>query len=127
MKTESKVKMQLMAQWMLNECDDEMDVNFEWENFLSELDEIIKTINPNGYWKAEVENSGWRKLNGYAYFQANTGKSFLHNLLPKTECHFKIFKQGNTLKVQNYHHDSPMGDEWYTLKSITEKQYNKEH
>ena len=72
--------------------------------------------NKHGGWVAEVKNFGWRSLNGHKYFQATNGRELLQAILPKTECTFKIYKYGKGVAIQNSHHDSPCGNEWYRIK-----------
>ena len=97
----------------------------EYENFVEYLSEIIQKKNPNGYWKTKVQNFGWRNLNGYKIFRANTGQKLLDEILPKTDCTFYIHNFGKGIAIQNFHHDSPVGNEWYYLKSISEKTYER--
>ena len=97
----------------------------EYENFLEYLTEILHKKNPNSYWKAVVNNFGWRNLDGHKIFQADTGQKFLDQILPKCQCTFYIHNFGNGIAIQNYHHDSPVGNEWYYLKPISEKTYER--
>ena len=99
------------------------DIEFEWEYLLEELDELLKEVNPEGYWYCEVENFGWRNQSGHAYLKFDTGREMLCKVLPKTDCSFNIFREKNNIRIQNYHHDSPVGNEWYELTPITSKQY----
>lgn len=100
--------------------------DFEWEDLTAELSglmrECTKFRGAEGYWHCEVESFGWQKLSGFKDFKADTGAKLLFAILPNTECHFKIYKVGNTLRIQNFHHDSPMGAEWYTVKPMTKKE-----
>jgi hypothetical protein len=75
------------------------------------------------HWKADVVNFGWRQQSGYKFFTANDGRSLLREVLPKTDCTFKIFKEDGVLKIQNYHHDSPTWVEWYTISEAKEEEY----
>ena len=93
----------------------EEEDDFEFEYMTEYLTEILNEINPDKIWYAEVKNFGWRGSDGHKTFTAIDGKSFLQEILPKTECHFKIFRDGDNLKIQNFHHDSPCGGEWYTI------------
>lgn len=95
------------------------DVEIQWDFVLEDLTELVKEINPDGYWYCKVENFGWRKQSGFAYLEFDDGMSLVSKVLPKTECSFKVFKQDKTLKIQNFHHDSPTGNEWYELKPIS--------
>ena len=93
--------------------DDELD-EFAWESMTECLSEILKEINPQGVWSAEVKNFGWRNIDGQIQkFETLDGAEFLRTILPQTDCHFKIFRYGKGLAIQNYHHDSPTGNEWY--------------
>jgi hypothetical protein len=92
-----------------------MDMDIEWDDLLDYLTEVIKRKNPNGYWRAEVKSFGWRGLDGHKYFEVHNGQEFLHKILPETECSFYIFNYGKGLALQNYHHDSPVGKEWYYI------------
>ncbi len=84
-----------------------------WEDLTECLTTILKRKNPDGYWKAQVRNFGWRNLDGVKFLQAGDGESFLREILPKTDCHYYIFNYGKGLAIQNFHHDSPVGNEWY--------------
>ncbi len=87
-----------------------------WEFLIEELTEQLQAINPTGCWSADVVNFGWRKMNGHATFYADDAQTFLNNLLPKTDCTFKVYiEQNGILRIQNANHDSPTGDEWYTV------------
>lgn len=95
--------------------DEDFDFDFEWDYLTEELDVIISRINPKGNWHCEVKNFGWRKLSGEKDFTAVTGQKLLSSVLPKTYNNFHIYVEGDTININNFHHDSPCGDEWYTL------------
>jgi len=100
-------------------------LDFYWEDVKGLLDEILAKKNKEGYWKATVNNFGWRNLDGLKYFVADNATDFLQEILPKTDCTFKIFNYGKGLAIQNYHHDSPMGNEWYYIRPISYNAYEK--
>src|SRR6266852_593415 len=83
--------------------------HFHWEDFTAYLTSILDRKSPDGYWKAQVRNFGWRNLDGVKFLQAKSGASFLREILPQTDCHFYIFNYGKGLAIQNFHHDSPVG------------------
>ena len=88
--------------------------SIEWDEFTDALSEIIKDKNPGGSWYAEVKNFGWDNRDGQKTFNAVDGQAFLRSILPQTDCTFHIFHYGRRgLAIQNYHHDSPVGNEWY--------------
>jgi len=99
--------------------EDSFLLDIEWEYFLSCLTEKLNAINPDGYWQGEVENFGWQKTSGHKEFEADTAQDFLSAILPETDCTFHIYIDEDhpfkEIKIQNFHHDSPMGNEWYTI------------
>lgn len=102
-----------------------------YEDLTEYLTEVMQDMTKRNYykdrWKATVNNFGWLKQNGFKTFKAENGKELLEAILPETDCTFKIFKDGrNGIKIQNYHHDSPMGNEWYYIKPMTTKEVEKE-
>jgi len=90
-----------------------------WEDLTECLTTILKRKNPDGYWKAQVRNFGWRNLDGVKFLKASDGASFLREILPNTDCHYHIFNYGKGLAIQNFHHDSPVGNEWYYVVPTT--------
>lgn len=104
-------------------CADSDLYQWQWEDLLDSLGEKLKEINPTGRWHAEVKNFGWRSQNGWNEFDADDAKTFLHKILPNTDCTFRIFiDPDKTLRLQNFHHDSPCGNEWYYIKAATEEE-----
>jgi len=90
-----------------------------WEGMLEILTEWM---GDDTEWHCEVENFGWRSLNGEKDFQADDGSTLLCETLPDTNCTFNIWKgeDPKRLRIQNFHHDSATGREWYTLTVRTE-------
>ena len=88
---------------------------FSWTDFCENLNPVINKKSPTGTWFATVENFGWDNRNGTKIFKAETAEQFFSQILPKCECTFKVFNYGKGLAVQNYHHDSPTGNEWYYI------------
>ena len=99
-----------------------IDWDITWEDFIYDLNEILKVINPNGRWYATVNNFGWRNLSGHTEFTIDDAQSFLNQILPDTDCSFKIYYdiKDNNIKIINYHHDSPMGETYYCHPIPTE-------
>jgi len=98
---------------------------WEWEDFKNLLTEKMKKKNPDGYWKANVSNFGWRNLDGHKYLFADTGEKLIREVLPQCDCTFRFFNYGRGLAMQNFHHDSPTGNEWYYIMPITYLTYEK--
>ena len=123
MKTDKQLKP--IITWSQADLEPE-DIDFEWDYLLGQLNEIIKETNPDGYWYCKVSNFGWLKKSGYAYLKFDNGKDMIRRVLPQCECSFNVYREGKTLKIQNYHHDSPTGNDWYELMPITYKQYEEQ-
>ena len=87
---------------------------FQFDYLCDYLTELMAK-NSHGGWLAEVNNFGWRSLNGHKYFQAMTGRELLQKVLPQTECTFKIYRYGKGFAINNAHHDSPTWNEWYYI------------
>jgi hypothetical protein len=105
-------------------CADSDLYTFEWEDLTECLTEALNEINPDGYWHAEVANFGWRNQIGYSDFKATNGETFLSNILPDTDCTFNVFiDAGQTVRIRNYHHDAPTGNEWYTIRALSSSEY----
>jgi len=111
---------------LLLSSDDYSQIDYDdYDILMINLDEIINKKNKSGFWFCEVENFGWRNLDGHRYLKAVTGQELLSGILPDCQCIFKVFNYGRGLAVQNWHHDSPTGNEWYYLRPISELQYNR--
>jgi len=100
-------------------------LNLHLEGFHECLTEIIKGKNRDGFWKAEVHNFGWRNINGVKTIKAENSEELIRQILPDTDCTFKVFDHDDGLAIQNFHHDSPTGNEWYYLTPISEDIYEE--
>jgi len=98
--------------------------DWEWECLTNELGELLGAINTEGVWKARVENFGWQEKDGETKFKSSEGEEFLRVLLPNCDCtffiHVYVENESIGLAIQNFHHDSPTGREWYYAFPITE-------
>jgi hypothetical protein len=108
--------------WDTSYFDDDTDYDIEWDFMIDNFNELLKD---NEYFKATVTNFGWRNLDGITYFKAENSLELLRKILPDTDCTFYIFKYRNGFKIRNYHHDSPMGNEIYTILPIKYETYCK--
>lgn len=91
----------------------ETDMEEEWKTMCESLTCLMLSVNPTDSWKADGFDLGWQKRRGYKFFHAKTGKDLLREILPNTDCTFKVFKnENNTLTIFNYHHDSPTGERY---------------
>lgn len=96
----------------------------EWEYLTDCLTEVMQKKNPNGYWKVVGRGLGWRRLDGYKYCRAETGRELLRSILPDTDCTFTIYNYGKGLAIRNAHHDAPTG-EWYYILPCAQSTYEK--
>ena len=94
--------------------------------FMRIMNSISKRYKYPNYWSIEVNNFGWQNLNGHRISYAKTGEELLRDILPETHCTFKIFKYKSELRLQNFHHDSPTGNEWYYIRHLTAKEIENE-
>jgi hypothetical protein len=96
----------------------------QYDDLLEALTEEMKALpDYSGHWKIWVSNFGWRELSGEKFCNAETGQRLLQEILPDTDCTFRIFKiaDGSGLALQNFHHDSPTGKEWYKITPCAER------
>lgn len=99
-------------------------LTIEWDSFTDSMDEVFTELFENRHVKAEVSRFGWRGTEGETdWFEYENSQELLRKVLPKTDCTFKIFLRedpfyGKHLKIQNFHHDSPVGNEWYTVYTL---------
>lgn len=99
--------------------------SWEFECMESDLSSLIQELNPwDRPWRAEVSNFGWQNLDGHKEFDhTDSGQEFLRNILPDTDCTFFIYVDyaNREIRIQNYHHDSPVGNEWYYIRPAIEE------
>lgn len=91
-----------------------------FHGMVESLTELMKEVNPTKEWYVSVTNLGWRKRNGVTTITADDGETLLREVLPKTECSFKIYREADTLIIRNSHHDSPCGGETYRITKLSE-------
>jgi hypothetical protein len=102
-----------ILEWDDSKFEDADESSFAWDDLIYELMEILKKKSPTGNWHIEVKNFGWRNLNGEKDFHVDNARAWLCNILPDTQCKFKIHNYGRGLAIQNFHHDNPTGNEMY--------------
>lgn len=103
-------------------CEDYDLFNSYWQDMCDALTKTMEKRNPDGWWGVEMRNFGWRELDGYKAFRADTGEELLQQILPKTENTFYIYDHdcadGQGFAINNFHHDSPAGREWYYVEPL---------
>lgn len=120
-----KVSKQPAIVYDLNDYDD-VDYDFQldiWSYLMEELTKMMKKKTDDIYWRVKGYNMGWRLTDGYKDIVARDGSDIIREILPKTDCHFNIYNWRNGLAIQNFHHDSPAGAEWYTVVPIKESTF----
>lgn len=110
-----------------NSCD---IINQAYDNFIEYfqtlLDKVASKYKEECYWVAEVEGFGWRDQSGELdVFYETDARKLLGKILPNCDCTYKIFMNRTGFELQNFHHDSPTGNEWYTIRHITLKEFMK--
>jgi hypothetical protein len=98
---------------------------FDWLHNQLRLTQVLEKKNPEGYWLGRVKNFGWRNQDGHKFFRAMNARDLFSQVLPNCDCHFKVYHYGKGIAIQNWHHDSPMGNEWYYISPISENTYYK--
>ena len=109
-------------------CEDEDIVSLEWESLCWEFGKLLSNVDT--IWHIEVSNFGWRALNGDKVLHLDgkdnreIGQGALQEILPETNCTFHVHEHGENggLAIQNFHHDSPYGREWYYLTPASDAQ-----
>lgn len=102
-------------------CDDDDAIATAWEDLLDEFTSWIKATGQE-HWHAEVKNFGWRSIDGHKDFTATDATTMLRQVLPDTDCTFRIYKWGKDgFAINNAHHDSPAWAEWYYIRPQTDE------
>lgn len=96
-------------------CEDSDVMQMAWDNMVDVITEHMHKHNKHSGWRAKVKNFGWRSQDGHKDFRAESGKELLSQVLPDTECTFKVYRYGHGLAINNAHHDSPTWQEWYYI------------
>lgn len=92
------------------------DYELAYEDLCQEMTNEMGTRNPSSNWRGTCTGFGWQRLSLETSFQAETGRDFLYQVLPKTENSFTVYDfKGVGFKIENAHHDAPTGGEWYTI------------
>lgn len=105
-------------------------INHAYDDFIGHfqtlLDKVASKYKEEFYWVAEVHGFGWRSQSGELdVFYETDARKLLGKILPNCDCTYKIFMNRTGFELQNFHHDSPTGNEWYTIRHITLKEFMK--
>jgi hypothetical protein len=108
---------EVFIEWPTGPCDvseDDLDWDWEWEYLKNEVTELMARFKTT-YWKVKVKNFGWKKVSGSLEVEASDFAELAGKILPHTENWFKVYDRGDHIAINNNHHDSPCGDEWYEI------------
>lgn len=96
---------------------DQDGYDWAWESMTEDLSNLMETVNPGKpkLWRVNMRGFGWMKEDADGTVQADTGVELLRKILPNTDCSFRIYKEGRGIKINNAHHDAPMGGEMYYI------------
>ena len=114
----------LLLEYDESNADDATDLDIYWEDLKYELTELFAKKFARSDYKVYVEGKcmGWRCQNGSTICNLKKGENLVFNILPKTQCTFEVFNYGRGIAIQNWHHDSCTGHEWYYILPATKKQ-----
>lgn len=92
----------------------------EWNGLVEHLTEIMRERGLDQHCLlAEMYNFGWRSTDGFKPLWVETGQALLGKVLPDTENYFDVYAYGDDgLAINNRHHDSPRGREWYYIRPL---------
>jgi hypothetical protein len=106
------------------ESESAFEYELEWDYIIDHLTELMNEKNPDGYWYAKVSNFGWRHLDGNTdFFNVDNGTELLRKVLPDTDCSFTIYDEDYGFRINNAHHDAPMGGEIYNIVILKDCAY----
>lgn len=108
--------------------DDHVWMEQQWLDMCDAVHESVFSLrSTTGFWFAEVENFGWRRLNGHKVFKATTVSELLTRILPDCDCNFVVYKLApGGIAINNAHHDSPTWEEWYFVRPISQARFERE-
>lgn len=111
---------EIYCEWPTDtEYEDSLEHEWEWEGVLNDVEILMEKFKTDN-WLVQVEGFGWRKASGSLYVKAKTASELIIKTLPNTENHFKIYDRGDHFAINNSHHDSPTGSEWYYVRPLEE-------
>jgi hypothetical protein len=89
-----------------------------WEDVYNDLGDLMTEVRKatgkeGSRWLVSGENLGWLHRSGYKFIATEDAKQLLQEILPDTECTFKIYSRGDHIYMWNAHHDAPTGESYY--------------
>lgn len=103
--------------------DDDLFSN-RWDEFMWDIGELLN-LNDNPLLEIEGYNMGWRHSNGKMTLRCCDISNLFHKILPNTDINrFEVTHENAQLKIRIWHHDSPMGKEYYIIRKIDEDDIN---
>ena len=114
----------VVAQYGFESYENEFESDMAYNDFLEEIETLIHDRKSDWFF-CKVEGFGWRGTSGIKVFKADNAKEILRQILPKTDNSSKLYKiqsKAYFFALQNFHHDSATGREWYYLREATEQE-----
>lgn len=106
-----------------HEYDEDLD-DINLQDALYEISTYINDKgNPEKTFKISVEGFGYRNTSNQGMVIFEDGEELLQKVLPNTQCTWKVYQDGERLVVRNWHHDSPMGNEYYYIEPVSPEEY----
>ena len=104
---------------------DELQDEMNFEDACYELTTYIKEHgNTEKTFSICMTGFGWRNTSGSGMATFDDGKELLQKVLPeRTPCTWKAYRDGDKLVIRNWHHDSPMGNEYYYIEPVPADDY----
>jgi hypothetical protein len=113
----------IIAGWDMPDCEDEMEAQIYWEDFLEDIEILMRKMRTNKFF-AYGFSLTWRNVAGYTEFIANNPSQLVRALAPKTDDFTMLIhptENRDVYKVVLSHHDKPTGETLYLMSQNMEK------
>lgn len=107
----------------------------DWDDFASQIGELVKKRFKSEYCKVTGKNMGWRKRSGHKVFQVyridldsyEVGRDFLNEFMPSGDYSAIVhsLNHGKGLFFRVTHHDNPVGGDEYYILPTTKGVYDR--
>ena len=114
----------ILAGYDLPEVEDEMEAQFYWEDFISEVETMMKKMRTKKFFAYGLSLT-WRNVAGYTTFETDSARTLVDKLTPNSDYTILFLKTDNKgiIEVEMKHHDKPMGETMYLMsQSMAKKQ-----
>lgn len=114
----------ILAGYDLPEVEDEMEAQLYWEDFLYEVQTMMKKMRTKKFFAYGLSLT-WRNVAGYTAFETESARTLVSKLTPNSEFSIKFLATENKgiIEVIISHHDAPLGESMYLMsQSMAKKQ-----